>query len=130
MPGRLLLRYTLTRFAPTAVVLLAGPVVGFGEPASLPVEMWVFLGLEVGGLMAGFLAALFPLRRRLRADAAGSVGWYLGSAALGLVALDGFSLLLRLGGGVDLRGLMVASVSGGLIAALPMLVTSWNGRDS
>lgn len=129
MTIRSLVRIALARFLPTAAILLGGPIViVWGADAIGPLG-WTLIGLEVVAMTATFLSALLPVRRRLRPETASSFEWQLGSAATAVVATGALTFLARIFGWVSFGGLIAASVSGGLIAAVPLLVTSWRSDE-
>lgn len=130
--GARLIGLTLSRFLPMTVLLLAGPTVALLGPSAVsPIARWL-MGLQVSGITAGFLTALFPLRRRLVPADAAATRWHLGSAAVGVLATDAFAFVIRWTGTAGVSTLAGAAFCGGLIAAVPLLVTAWeaNRADS
>lgn len=119
--GRTLVFVVLTRFLPMSAALVAGPIAVVEGPSALSALLLVIVGLQALGMSAGFLTALFPLRGRLSPAAARSLRWQLGSAAVGVVATGVFSVFTR-----DMRlvSMLGASVGGGLIAAVPLLLAA------
>ena len=128
--GGRLIGLTLSRFLPMAVLLLAGPAVAVVGPAAIAPIAWALMGLQVAAVTIGFLVALFPLRSRLVPANAAATRWHLGSAAVGVLTLDVFAFVMRWTGTVGLNTLTGAAFCSGLIAALPLLVTSWDARRS
>lgn len=122
----LLIRVTVTRFLPAAAALLALPVLAAARIQALPHLVWALLALQIVAIGAGFLTALVPLRRRLDRRSVHSLRWHVGSAALAVWATAALSFFVHLGDAVGFTGLIGASVSGGLVGALPLLVRGWD----
>lgn len=124
--GSLLVRLTVTRFVPVTVVLLVVPVLAAARLQALPGLVWWLLGLQSVAIGAGFLTALFPLRRRLDRHSVHSLRWHVGSGALAVWATAALSFFVHLGNAVGVTGLIGASVCGGLVGALPLLIKGWD----
>lgn len=125
MSVRSLIRVALARFLPTAAILLGGPVVLVSGAGAIGALGWWLIALELAAMTATFFTALFPVRARLDPDTVSSFEWQLGSAATAVVATGALTVIARLAGWVSFGSLIAASVSGGLIAAVPLLVTGW-----
>ena len=126
--GGRLVGLTLSRFLPFAVLLLAGPAAAIVGPGAISPVAWWLMALQVTGVTAGFLTALFPLRHRLVPADAAATRWHLGSAAVGVLATDVFAFVIRWTGTAGVSILAGAAFAGGLIAAVPLLVTSWEAN--
>lgn len=122
MSGGALTRDVLTRFLPMAATLVVGPVVA--AHGTLRTAVWWILGLQVLAMSAGYVLALFPLRGRLDPVALGSLRWHLVCAAVGVLATGAFSLFPE---EMRLEAILRATLGGGMIAALPMLLVAWTG---
>lgn len=124
MSSGALLRVVLTRFLPATAVLVAGPVVLAQGLGSLRTIVWWALGLQALATSAGYAAALLPLRGRLDPERLAAVRWNLAAAAVGVLSTGTFLLFPE---EVRLDTILQVSVSGGLIAAVPMLLAAWTG---
>ncbi len=119
-----LLRVVLTRFLPVSAVMIAAPVVFAHGLGSLRTIVWWALGLQALATSVGYAAALLPLRGRLDPERLSAVRWNLAAAAVGILASGVFLLFPE---EVRLDTILQVSVSGGLIAAVPMLFAAWTG---